>query len=333
MSEIPEFSGLLVIPRLGIQNANAISSPMTWGFPSMTAFLGLMWALERKLCRIDPEFKLIFKAVGVVCHRFEPQVSGRRSIRRFSLTRNPLEKDGGTASIVEEGRAHLDLTLIFGVDGAFVVSSEEERKKIARDIGEMIGMMRIAGGTVVSGPDRPPSLFPVSEDFEARRVDFMRLRRHWLPGFSLISRDDLLQERFAEMRQENPDTTILDAWMDLSRNNVRAIIKKKGEGDESKESVDWVSSRQKGKGWLVPIPIGYGSLSDLYPAGSVADTRDRTTPVRFVESAYSIGEWIGPHHLSDVRDLLWYGHHDARSGLYRCVNGYSVAQKSKNKGE
>jgi len=332
MSENPEFSGLLVIPRLGIQNANAISSPMTWGFPSMTSFLGLMWALERKLCRIDPEFKLIFKAVGVVCHRFEPQVSGGR-IRRFSLTRNPLEKDGGTASIVEEGRAHLNLTLIFGVDGALVVSSEEERKKIARDIGEMIGMMRIAGGTVVSGPDRPPSLFPVSEDSEARRVDFMRLRRHWLPGFSLISRDDLLQERYAEMRQENPDTTILDAWMDLSRNNVRAVIEKKGEGDESKESVDWVSSRRKGKGWLVPIPIGYGSLSDLYPAGSVADTRDRTTPVRFVESAYSIGEWIGPHHLSDVRDLLWYGHHDERSGLYRCVNGYSVTQKSTNKGE
>jgi len=31
---------LLVLPRLRIQNANAISSPMTWGFPAMSAFIG-----------------------------------------------------------------------------------------------------------------------------------------------------------------------------------------------------------------------------------------------------------------------------------------------------
>ena len=40
---------LLVLPRLRVQNANAISSPMTWGFPAITAFTGLMTALERRL--------------------------------------------------------------------------------------------------------------------------------------------------------------------------------------------------------------------------------------------------------------------------------------------
>ena len=40
---------ILVLPRLRVQNANAISSPLTHGFPSITAFTGLMWALERKL--------------------------------------------------------------------------------------------------------------------------------------------------------------------------------------------------------------------------------------------------------------------------------------------
>ena len=48
MSTCPDFTHLLVLPRLRVQNANAISSPLTHGFPSMTAFLGLMWALERK---------------------------------------------------------------------------------------------------------------------------------------------------------------------------------------------------------------------------------------------------------------------------------------------
>ena len=36
---------ILVLPHLRIQNANAIGSPLTHGFPSITAFTGLMWAL------------------------------------------------------------------------------------------------------------------------------------------------------------------------------------------------------------------------------------------------------------------------------------------------
>lgn len=40
MSTLPNSDGLLILPRLRVQNANAISSPLTHGFPSMTAFLG-----------------------------------------------------------------------------------------------------------------------------------------------------------------------------------------------------------------------------------------------------------------------------------------------------
>ncbi len=46
---LPDNDGLLILPRLRIQNANAMSSPFTHGFPAITAFIGLMWALERKL--------------------------------------------------------------------------------------------------------------------------------------------------------------------------------------------------------------------------------------------------------------------------------------------
>ena len=33
-SEMPTITGALVVPRLRIQNANAISSPLTWGAPA-----------------------------------------------------------------------------------------------------------------------------------------------------------------------------------------------------------------------------------------------------------------------------------------------------------
>lgn len=43
-----DISALILLPRLKVQNANAISGPLTWGFPSPTAFTGFVHALERK---------------------------------------------------------------------------------------------------------------------------------------------------------------------------------------------------------------------------------------------------------------------------------------------
>jgi CRISPR-associated protein Csy2 len=54
----------------------------------------------------------------------------------------------------------------------------------------------------------------------------------------------------------------------------------------------------------------------------VAAARDRETPFRFVESVYSLGQWIGPHRLASAQDLLWWSDFDADAGLYRCRNAY-----------
>ena len=93
MSALPFSDGLLILPRLRVQNANAISSPLTHGFPSMTAFLGLMWALARKLEAHD--LPLAFDSVGVICHDFDEQVTEGGYVKAFRLTRNPVDKDGG----------------------------------------------------------------------------------------------------------------------------------------------------------------------------------------------------------------------------------------------
>lgn len=93
---------LLLLPRLSIQNANAISSPLTWGFPSPGAFTGFVHALQR---RVGISLDIELDGVGIVCHRFEAQISqpaGKRT-KVFNLTRNPLNRDGSTAAIVEEG--------------------------------------------------------------------------------------------------------------------------------------------------------------------------------------------------------------------------------------
>ena len=48
--------------------------------------------------------------------------------------------------------------------------------------------------------------------------------------------------------------------------------------------------------------------------------------MRFVESVYSLGEWISPHRLTHLAQLLWRAEADEAQGLYRCRNGYQPAQ-------
>ena len=324
-TEQPSNKALLVVPRLRVQNANAISSPMTWGFPAITAFTGLMTALER---RLEPETGIAFYGVGVICHGFEPQVTRGGYTRSFHLTRNPVLQDGSTAAIVEEGRVHLDITLVFEVELASSLLGEPERAQLVARIGELIAAMRVAGGSVMpplpSALRRPsrPHLVLMSDDPDARRKDFRRLSRRWLPGFALVSRDDLLQENSARLKDADPNATALDAWLDLSRLNYRATRTERTDAKTgaTSEAVEWALERRKG--WTVPIAVGYASLSELYAPGTVANARDAATRFRFVESIYSMGQWISPHRLRNANELLWYEHFDDAAGLYRCRNDF-----------
>ena len=324
-NDVP-LKALLVLPRLRIQNANAISSPLTWGFPAITAFTGLMTALER---RLGPQAGITFYGIGVICHGFEPQVTSGGYTRSFHLTRNPVLQDGGTAGIVEEGRVHLDITLVFDVELAFSQQGEAERAALAADIGELVSSMRVAGGSVMPalpGVFRSPprsSLVMLSDKPETSRDQFRRLSRRWLPGFALVSRDDLLQSRLLEMQALEPDATLLDAWLDLSRLNHRATkvhTQDKTTGD-TLESIEWnIDSRP---GWTVPMPVGFAPLTALHPPGAVAGARDARVPFQFVESVYSIGQWISPHRLGNIAQVMWRPFHEPATGLYRCVNAFN----------
>ena len=316
---------VLVLPRLRVQNANAISSPMTWGFPSITAFIGLMHALARHL---QPASGLEFRGVGVICHDFEAQVTEGGYTHAFRQTRHPVDKHGSTAAIVEEGRIHLDITLVFLVNLAVLRSSEIERQQLAQEVKNTVAEMRIAGGSVLPsllgtqnrGPSPQLRLLPDEE--EDRKKDFRRMRYRWLPGFALVARDDLLQEHLVTLRQADAKATVLDAWLDLSRLNHRATRTMHADNNTG-ESIKWVTTERPG--WTVPIPVGYAGLSELHAAGSVARARDETTPFQFVESVYSIGQWISPHRLTDVNDLLWYNYYDESKRLYRCCNDFATS--------
>ncbi len=324
---------ILVLPHLRIQNANAIGSPLTHGFPSITAFIGLMWALERKLAQAGVPLRL--HGVGVVCHQHQEQTT-QGYVRSFNLTRNPVDKDGSTAAIVKEGRMHLQITLVLSVSEkrspgvpAALVQGNEALKDWAKKADDTVAAMRVAGGSVL--PSRPapgqrvhPWMAVVPDDPEAAAKAFRRWRRQWLPGFALVGRDDLLAQRLQHLRSTQPKATLLDAWLHAARFNHQALANEDGSYPPDGK-VQWDDPlRAKGSGWIVPIPVGYAALENTaHPAGRVRNARDASVPLRFVESVYSLGQWIGPHRLHSLQELLWHAQTDVALGLYRCRSGYA----------
>lgn len=314
MNACPDSTHLLVLPRLRVQSANAISSPLTHGFPSMTAFLGLMWALERKAVAAGID-RVAFSAVGVVSHGWQEQTTEGGFVKSFRLTRNPVDKDGDTAAIVEEGRIHLDVSLVFALT-ADDWSKEQQDADVAA-LAELVAGMRVAGGTVIpsehAGRGRyRPWVVDLTGDSREREEAFRKTRVRLLPGSALVARDDLIDPRVKTLQANNP----LDVWLSLSRIEWRFDH----EANDGKGS--WQSNRRKGDGWIVPIPVGYGALTELHGGGSVRNARDASTPFRFVESLYSVGEWVGAHRLRSPKQLLWYADSRPDEGLYRCRNDY-----------
>jgi CRISPR-associated protein Csy2 len=157
-----------------------------------------MWALERKLCANG--IGMAFDSVGVICHDFDEQVTEGGYTKAFRLTRNPVDKDGSTAAIVEEGRIHLDITLVFGVSSETILAEAEARQALADTVAGNAGRHAGCGRQHLADAwcrcTPGAELIRLAEDPEARK-QFRQLRRRWLPGFALVCRDDLLAQRLS----------------------------------------------------------------------------------------------------------------------------------------
>lgn len=262
--------------------------------------------------------------VGIVCHDFQPQVSWSSGDRAhvFHLTRNPGEKDGRPPAMVEEGRAHMEISLVIAVKDAL---SASEGERFADEAFLMAQGMRIAGGSLLPPriTDKPAMRrwWPLGAGPEGQREVLHALRRQLIPGFALVQRNDLLIDHLAEMRARQTDSrampNMLDALLDFSRLNIVPGLPRADSPYEARWDVH-------GKpGWLVPLPIGYSVLSSLYSSGEIQNTRDATTPFGFAESLYSLGQWISPNRVENLDQLLWHTESQPENGIYCCVNRYS----------
>ena len=299
---------LFIIKNMHIEGANAIAG-FTYGFPAITQFLGFVHALSRK---IEPQHGISFDGCAVMCHQH--QVHAYRGSDwddyGFSLTRNPLAKDGKTAPIVEEGKMNLCVSLLIECKG-FSGGNSDQEQLISDAIKTLVLSQRCAGGRIT---DIETCQFkPMPNDAS----DCRKLLRPLLPGFILCDRSDYLHQH-----NESNDQNMIMNWLDFSALRYRYETLTESNSPDVEQG-QWERVNKPQSGYLVPLMIGYKQISEVFAAGEVANVRDNTTPFAFTEAVYSVGEWIGsPSRVESINQILW--RYQYSSPYYLCRAQQSI---------
>ena len=310
---------LLSLRHIQVENANAIAG-LTYGFPAISSFLGFTHALSRSL---QKDHDVSLGGCAIICHQHHThahQPAGWGDYV-FALTRNPLTKEGKTAPFVEEGRMHLCVTLLIECDFdaddlAYDTDNIEQGIKLFEAyVHDKAVQQRLAGGLITQIGQVEFCEVGSQERFERKAL------LSCLPGFVLVDRSDLLSKHHQQNLKAQPNTDMLDAWLDFSALKFRAeaILEDDAAPTEATQA-SWNYVRKPDAGWLVPMATGYKAISPLYDNAAVARTRDSTTPFRFVELIYGVGEWISPHRVQTLQPLFWRYHLEGE--WYRCNNTY-----------
>ena len=297
-------SNMILLPHIQVQNANALSSPFTIGFPAMTAWLGAVHALQRKLNLNN--IPIVFSAVGVVVHYFDLQTYKGQGDYVYSIigTSNPLEpkteknkpkSNAVRPSFIEEARCHLRASIVVEYSG---IEAQDEKLTLEKLHQLLLGNMKLAGGDILSC--KMPTIIR----------DFKLLKRRLMPGYVIVERRDLMRESM----EQGQDA--IDAMLEyLSVHH--ACTKETIGGDER---INWQSNRKSAgldkAGWIVPIATGFHAISEL---GNALNQRDPDVLHRFAESIVTLGEFKMPYHLDSFDDLLWRYHVDLEKSLYLCI--------------
>lgn len=285
-------SQYLLLKKLRVQNANALSSPFTFGFPAVTAFMGFAHRLQREFNSCNDPNELVCTGVGIISHYFSMQDYQEGYNRCLKITANPLDKDGERTSFIEEGRCHLTVSLLVEIDN--LPSSKDKFLHKVRQL--LAGRLKLAGGDILYNPTLEKDNIRLIEDID---TNF----RLFIPGYALIERKDLMQAAM----QAGQDA--LDALYDA------LVVKHRCKQGEN-GAVTWQIQREY-EGWLVPIATGFHALT---PAALAENQRDSHTPHRFAESVVTLGEFKMPlpaRFPNGFKDLLW--RYQQQGDLYLCT--------------
>ncbi|WP_066569289.1 type I-F CRISPR-associated protein Csy2 [Snodgrassella sp. CFCC 13594] len=308
----------LFIPNLQIHNANALSSPISIGFPAMTAWMGAMHALQRKIQTLG-QCTLSLKSLAISCHSAELQTYKGDSDFEYSIIikktplifdkkytskypkgmfRNmydaPLTGDG----FIEEARCHLDVSLLIECES---LEGDQEALLLAA-IQSLVHTMKWASGDVLAVGSC--QILHYDPDADGATADLRKIRNRLMPGHVLIERRDLVQQAMQEQQLDALDAVL--AYLKVQHRPER----------DDNGQITWTAQRQV-PGWLVPIAVGFQGISDL---GLAKNQRDPHTPHRFAEAILTLGQFVMPYRIDAIDDMLWHYQTTQEPDLYLCSN-------------
>ena len=334
----------LLVKRLKIENANMVAG-LTWGFPAVSQFLGFTHALDRKLRQDDLSVPVLLGGCAVICHKHQPHSKADNyGSHHFSLTRNPLTKEGNTAPFNEEGRMHLEVSLLIEMNmtlDAFyeklgredILDEQNQEPFFLSSIERALGTSRVAGGVCV-GHDSCEVIKLEGDSIETRRKT-KRVLFNLLPGFALIDRSDLLQVHHEALIEHNNQASFIGAWMDFGGLRHRYFQSPEQETNEDSDEPakgEWQRVELPEQGWFVPILTGYQPIAPLQAPGSVKGSRDSSCPSCAVEGVYGVGQWLAPYRAEQIDTLIWryrndeHGYHFYNAGRSNGQENSEVAE-------
>ncbi len=194
----------MLISRLKVQNANAIAG-FTWGFPAITHFLGFTHNIERKLKKSHFS-DISLSGCAVIAHEHHVHTYGKYDAE-FTQNRNPpylsSHNKTDTPPVIEEGKMNMTVSLIIGCDGML----GNRRDAFVAWLERVCLPQRLAGGSILN---HHLSIEIFSDE------KLYQIRRKLLPGFFLMDQAEYLKEYYEALCEKNPNTELLDAWLDFA---------------------------------------------------------------------------------------------------------------------
>jgi len=258
---------ILLLKNIEVIDATAYSSPFSIGFPSITSFLGFSHALQIKLNKKYKNIKFI--STGIISHKFEINEYKDIYTDKINCELYPIKKDTTKASIVQNPKCSMTISLIIEYKGV----DKKDEEEVLRDIKNAMYYMRISGGDIFNFDY--PKFKIILDDKTLKKV-----KNEVMPGYAIID-----------------STFLIDDYNDFD--GIIDYIKMTKQFDISKDKYTTI---KKDNGWLIPLSIGYNPVSDFC---EVQNQRSYEYKHRFVENLITLGEFIMPYKIDDLDEIMW----------------------------
>ncbi len=203
----------ILINRITVQNANAIAG-FTWGFPAITHFLGFSHNLSRKLAVHENLKDICLTGCAVIAHDYYVHKYRSSDYFEFVQSRNPpylhgidRAKKATPPPIIEEGKMNMTVSLLIGCKG----NIGNRTDNFCEWLRKTSLLQRLAGGTILDIDIDSIKIYSADNESEVRLI-----KRKLLPGFVLRDRSNYLEQHYQKLQKEEPDTELLDAWLDFA---------------------------------------------------------------------------------------------------------------------